>query len=58
MTSFRTFLNNVSKHYVTIYKKELTRQKQSAFVDVTSYSRILFYLGYIKRHVNYSEVVH
>ena len=25
MASFRTFLNNIRKHYVTIYRKELTR---------------------------------
>ena len=27
------------QNIVTIFKKELTRQKQSAFVDVTSYSK-------------------
>ena len=52
--SFRTSLNNLKKHYDSIYRKELTRLKQSACVDVTWYFRTIFHLGYIKRNVNYS----
>ena len=49
MTSFRTFLNDLRKHYVIIYRKELTRLKQSACVDV--YSRTIFHLKYISSTV-------
>ena len=35
MASFTNFLNNFRKPYVTTYREELTRLKQSACVDVT-----------------------
>ena len=48
MTSYRTPLNSIRKH-VIVYRKELTRLKLNACVDVTRYSRTLFHLEYIRR---------